>query len=485
LPEINLEEPEVTVQAQPAESLLKRLFRAIFPARALGVEHHTFLNRLLPWLHRGGLAVVDQALISGSNFLVSILLARWLMPEQYGAYAVAFGFFLLLSLVYGSLVLEPMAVFGGSSYRESLRGYLGSLLWIHVTMSGAIAIIFGVSAIAAWKISPANGLGGAMAGVTIASPCVLLFWLARRTFYLELSPAKSAVGALIYFALSSGGLFLLYTKKLLSPFSAFVLLGLSALGTSIYLFVILRRELRHAPFNHPVREVWKRHWNYGCWAILSCVASWIPANVYYSLLSSFGSMSHSGQLKALMNFTLPVEQVKSALGLLFIPYAASVLQREGTSSARALSRRMTAVAIAVALGYWVVMLVAQGKVFHLLYSGRYTEVSHLLPIVAIGSIAWCGSFGSAIVLRAMESPASVFAAFGLATIASLIVGVPASWAFGVSGAIWGTNVSDFVSWLILVWILRRKIAGRPLGIERFTFWKGRPAQALPEELPAD
>jgi len=485
VPETNLQEREVEVQERPAESRFTRAFRAAFPAKTLGVEHDTFLTRLVPWLHKGGLAIVDQALISGSNFLVSILLARWLVPEQYGAYAVAFGFFLLLSLVYGALVLEPMAVFGGSSYRECLRGYLGSLLWIHVTISLAIATVFGVTAVGAWKISPASGLGGAMAGVTIASPCVLLFWLARRTFYLELSPAKAAAGALIYFGLSSGGLFLLYTRGLLSPFSAFGLLGLAALGTAAYLLALLRKELRHAPFVHPVSHVWKRHWNYGRWALLSCVASWIPAYIYYPLLSSFGSMAQSGQLKALMNFTLPVEQVKTALGLLFLPYAASVLEREGRKSGGALSRRMTFVAVAVALGYWGVMLFLKGTVFHLLYSGRYTEVMHLLPIVALGSVAWCGSFGSAIVLRAMESPASVFVAFGLATVASLVIGVPATWAFGLPGAIWGTNVSDLLSWMILVWMLRRKMAGRSLRIESFSLWKGSAAQPLPEEFPAE
>ncbi|MBZ5571456.1 MAG: hypothetical protein LAO09_06210 [Acidobacteriia bacterium] len=485
MPEANIQEPEIEVQEGPADSRFARALKTVFPAKVLGVEHDTFLSRLVPWLHKGGLAIVDQALISGSNFLVSILLARWLVPEQYGAYAVAFGFFLLLSLVYGALVLEPMAVFGGSSYRDSLRGYLGSLLWIHVTISLTIAAVFGATALGAWKIAPSGGLAGAMAGVTIASPCVLLFWLARRTFYLELSPAKAATGALIYFTVSSGGLFFLFRYGLLSPFSAFVLIGTAALGTGIYLLALLRGELRHAPFTQPVSEVWKKHWNYGRWALLSCVASWIPAYIYYPLLSSFGGMARSGELKALMNFTLPVEQVKTALGLLFLPYAASVLEREGRASAGALSRRMTLVAVGVAVAYWSVMLGLAQPAFRVLYSGRYLEVAHLLPIVALGSIAWCGSFGSAIALRAMESPVSVFVAFGLATVASVLIGVPATWAFGVSGAIWGTNVSDLLSWMILVWLLRRRMAGKSLGIDRFAWWRSTGSQTLPEEFPVE
>jgi O-antigen/teichoic acid export membrane protein len=484
LSQANLQEPEVVIEQQ-RESWLSAAMRRVFPAKLLGVSYDTARARFIPWVHKGGCAVLDQGLISGSNFALSILLARWLMPEQYGAYAVAFGFFILVSLVYSALVLEPMAVFGGSSYRARLRGYLSSVMRIHTLMSLALVIVFSVSAFVAWKISPGNGLAGAIAGVTIASPFILLFSLARRTFYLELSPAKAAIGALVYCGMSLACLFLIYRKAWLSPFSAFLILGVAALATSIYLFARLYAELSPGKVDDSVGVIWGRHWRYGSWALLSCVASWIPANIYYPLLSSFGTMAQSGQLKALMNFTLPVEQVKGALGLLFLPYAASVLEREGRSSGGSLSRRMTLVAVGVAVAYWIVILGTQHTAFHALYSGRYMEVAHLLPIVAIGSVAWCGSFGSAIALRAMESPSSVFIAFGLSTIASTIVGIPATRIWGLTGAIWGMNVSDLLSWMFLIWLLRRKMAGRSFKFERFLERQEVRPQGLPEEVPAD
>lgn len=485
MPETNIQEAEAPSEEQRPESWLTSALRRIFPAKLLGVSYETVRDRFIPWVHKGGCAVLDQGLISGSNFLLSILLARWLVPEQYGAYAVAFGFFVLLSLVYSALVMEPMAVFGGSSYRDRLRGYLGSLMSIHIAMSVTMVVVFGASAFIVWKISPGSGLAGAIAGVTIASPAMLLFGVARRTFYLELSPAKAALGSLVYCILSLACLYVLYRRAWLSPFSAFLLLGVAALVTSIYLLARLYVALAPSTMDQPLSHIWGRHWRYGSWALLSCVASWIPANIYYPLLSSFGTMAQSGQLKALMNFTLPVEQVKGALGLLFLPYAASALERHGRSSAGALSRRMTLVAVGVAVAYWAVVLATQRTAFHALYSGRYMEVAHLLPIVAVGSIAWCGSFGSAIALRAMESPSAVFIAFGLSTVASLLVGIPATRVFGLSGAIWGTNVSDLLSWIFLIWLLRRKMAGRSFRFERFLERQEARPQALPEEFPAD
>ena len=122
------------------------------------VDNRRSMQKLVSWGSKGGLAVLDQALISGSNFVVSILLGRWLMPDQYGAYAVAFGIYIMLSLVYQSLVLEPMGVFGGSVFRSNLRGYLKSLVWLHVVLSVTICSALVIS----WAVAHRLGAGAAM-----------------------------------------------------------------------------------------------------------------------------------------------------------------------------------------------------------------------------------------------------------------------------------------------------------------------------------
>jgi hypothetical protein len=58
----------------------------------------------------------------------------------------------------------------------------------------------------------------------------------------------------------------------------------------------------------------------------------------------------------------------------------------------------------------------------------------------------------------MESPKSVFVALGFATVASLVIGVPATYAFGLKGAIWGSNAADVLSLAALMFMLRQKLA---------------------------
>src|SRR5208282_3253938 len=93
--------------------------------------------RLLPMVGKGSLALLSQALISGSNFAISILLARWLAPGQYGSYTLVISLFFFLSGFHNAILLEPMGVLGPASYRDDLPVYLGKLVRLHF----AIALI--------------------------------------------------------------------------------------------------------------------------------------------------------------------------------------------------------------------------------------------------------------------------------------------------------------------------------------------------------
>jgi len=349
-----------------------------------------------------------------------------------------------------------MAVLGAATYRGSLRGYLKSLLWIHLALTVVIFVTLGISSASAafWGHSP--GLAGALGGAMLASPCVLLFWLARRTFYLELSPASAAVGAVLYCAVALAGLYIIRWSGRLSPFTAFLPMAVAALLTTVLLYDRLRSSLRPVTLDVRTSEVWRRHWGYGRWALASSIASWVPAYIYYPLLTSFSGMSQSGELKALMNLVAPMQQTQAALSMLFLPYAARVYGEQGKGAVGAITRRVTMMSLAASAIYWAFVIPFRGPVFHALYAGRYMEVAYLVPAIAIGAVLWSGASGSSIVLRAMGSPASVFAAFIASGIISLAVGIPACRYYGIVGAVWGMNLADAGALLMVGILLRRK-----------------------------
>jgi O-antigen/teichoic acid export membrane protein len=315
-----------------------------------------------PWCTRAFFAVVDQGLISGSNFAMGILLARWLGPAQYGAYALAFATFVLLSLVYQSLLLEPMSVFGPSTYRKNLRGYTGTLLWMHVAIAFATFVSMAVAASVMSRFPGFRGLPSALIGAALAAPCVLLFWLARRVFYLRLASSQAAVGAVLYSMLLFGVLAALKSRLAMSPLLAFVVMAIAALVTSFYLLFRFRPNMSLESADPSLWHVVRENWNYGKWALTSSILMWVPWNIFYTLVASFSGMAASGELRALMNFALPMAQTYAAFSLLFLPHAATLHHDVGWPAVRRNGLRIALLFIAGGLAYWTVICTFQKQI---------------------------------------------------------------------------------------------------------------------------
>lgn len=400
-------------------------------------------------------------MISGSNFAISVLLARWLAPESYGSYALAFAVFLLVSQFQQALLLEPMTVFGSSSYRGKLPQYLGSLLWLN---GGTVAFISAILAVAAWVVHRTGAYGSlapALLGVSLASPCILLFWLLRRGFYIELRPAAATRGAVLYCGLTLTILFAVKVLHVLSPFTAFLIMGAAALVTSAFFFLRLKPVVNLDRNELRLREVSHQHWVYGRWALASALAMWIPTNLYYVLLGSSHTMVNAAELRALMNLTLPVGQTATALSLLFIPFASRARAEQGPESLRKISWNITMLFGFGAIAYWALIVIFRGSVLHLFYGGHYSQISAFVPIVAASSVFQTCINGPGIGLRANETPVCVFYAYLVSSAITVVVGVFATSRLGVEGAVGTMLLANFSAFAVAQFMLRRQLGQTP------------------------
>ncbi|MGC1371938.1 MAG: hypothetical protein WA824_07365 [Candidatus Sulfotelmatobacter sp.] len=423
----------------------------------------SLVTKLLPWMTKGGLAVVDYGLISGSNFVLGVLLARWLAPREYGAYALASSLFILIGFLYQSLLLEPLSVFSGTLFHENLRGYLKTTLSIHWAISLVMCIVIAGGAAVTLELGHSPLLAIAFAGMTFSTPFVLAHAMGRRSFYLKLSPGPAAFASIFYCVLVIGGVFLVYRRGWLSPFSAFLIMGLAALVSCAVMVVQLNSALAPATGRPNLRQTWGKHWEYGRWALGTCVVGWIPNYIYIPLVSSFSGMAAAGELRALMNLAAPVLQTYAALSMLFLPYAARV-QGESTPEATSrLNRRLAALFVAGSVVYWAILIPLRYPIFHLLYAGKYTESAYLIPLFALETTIWSASLGPAILLRAMESPQSLFIANGAASGVAVLIGIPVTRYFGLQGVICSMIAANFLYVVVAFILFGRKLSGPKAG----------------------
>src|SRR5215212_9262534 len=191
------------------------------------------------WLMKGFWAVSDQGLFSLSNFALSVLLARWLMPQDYGAFTVAFAVFLLIGTFHTALLSEPMLVFGPSRYKGRFSEYLGALMYGHVgfaVLSSLLLLLAGLG----FAYSGQGEVSAALFALALAGPLILLLWLMRRACYARFEPHLATSGGALYMAFMLGGLYALYRLEWLSAALALVVMGFSSLAVSLWLYMRLR-----------------------------------------------------------------------------------------------------------------------------------------------------------------------------------------------------------------------------------------------------
>ena len=423
------------------------------------------------WAAKGLLAITDQGLFAGSNFILNILLARWLTPSEYGTFALAYSAFLLFAAFHSAAFIEPMLVFGPGRYCDKLDEYLGRLILGHFVLILPVSLLIALGGvlISHWS---SNAVGTAFLGLALAVPFLLLMWLLRRAFYVELRPGWAMCGGALYLVVLVMSLFALRATNRLSTVSAFVIMSGAAALSSIFLVLLLHPHWISKPGGIESAEVTLGHWRYGRWSIAAAMVSWFPLNIYYLVLPVWAGLAGSAALRALMNLINPGIHILLALATLLLP----ILVRNRRDGGKKKVDRTMGVALLVFLsstglfsfGLWVF----RSGIFRLLYSGKYQDAgvnSLIFLLLALLATSFSAVVGAG--LMAAERPDLNFWSNAGAAIVTVAVGLPLAAFRGIEGSAEGLFLSASVTGLLMYLFYRRvkfNEATTPMGRDEAT-----------------
>jgi O-antigen/teichoic acid export membrane protein len=388
--------------------------------------------RRFPWIRRGSAALADQGLFAIGNFILNILLARWLSPREYGGFSVAFATFLLLGTLHTALLTEPMLVFGSGKRSRQFPAYIRTLLRIHWQGSAVAAVV--LLAVAAFAASRASSpFSGSLVAFAVVAPVILLTWLARRACYARLRPDQAAIGGGAYLASMLAILWSLHHLELVTPVSAVLAMGGAGLVSLLVLLPMLGIRPIDAAGTRIDPSVARDHWRYGRWALGTAVLGWVPSNLFVLVLPLRSGLEASGAFRALLNLFLPMMQATSALAILALP----VLVRAWADDRSGYAARVGKLVIAFAFGaaaYGSLVAIFGGTLIDWLYDGRYMEYATAVKVLAgVPALAGIAAvLGSA--LRAVERPEIVFRAYLAPTLTAGSAGTLLAYTSGVGGA---------------------------------------------------
>jgi O-antigen/teichoic acid export membrane protein len=226
------------------------------------------------------LPLVDQAVVSGNNFLQGVLLARALGASVFGAWAAGqMGLLLFLSLNQ-AFVTTPMLTFLGKKEDHEKDNYLQVLALIQV----GIAVLGGfLAAIAAFFMFNKENLSPWQFGAAVF---VFLLWDFCRRQLLSVGKIKVVLFLdVLLFALQSGIFLLLSINNKINLSIAWSIWTLSlALSCTfgIWSFIKTKQKITFSS----THLVLKSHWTDGRWLLLTALLQWFAGN-YFVASSAF------------------------------------------------------------------------------------------------------------------------------------------------------------------------------------------------------
>jgi O-antigen/teichoic acid export membrane protein len=422
-------------------------------------NHPPLALRSTPWVAKGAWAVADQGLFALANFVVSVLLARWLSPSDYGAFGIAFSVLLLLGAVHGALLTEPMLVFGPARFRDCAADYLRRLVVWHFAVTVLMAVIVCVFVATYARLRPDSAaLGVSLAAMAVSSPGVLLLWMMRRACYIDSQPRAAAVAGMAYLAVTVPAIVVEEAAGVLSPASAFLTMAGASVSVAWWLRTRVSRQVIERRGEVSVRVVGAAHLRYGRWALGSAILSWVPGNVVILLLPLWYSLQEAGVLKVALTLSMPVLQLLTALGTLLLPAlvrarsSGRLAATAGMAQAVFLAMALASAPLTVALGPWLV---------NLLFGAQYELSRATLSLVAALPVAVSISLVSAGILRAMERPDRVLWTYVASTAVTCSAGLLLVYLWGVNGALASLVLSASVAAIVAKESSRRLTAEAP------------------------
>jgi O-antigen/teichoic acid export membrane protein len=408
-------------------------------------------DRVVRWGLRGSWAILDQATFALSNLLVNIVLARTVLPVEYGAFVTAYTLLLLVGVVHGALLIEPMMIFGAGRYRTSFSDYFATLErwhWLAAPVIGAPLLLVAV----VLQHGGSRVEAGAFVGTALAGPCILFSWLARRACYAALMPERAAGAGALNFALVMSGLGLLAWLDRISVLAVLLLLATAAVLASVTIVVAVRR-LTSIPLDTAARRgVLSEHVRYGRWVCATSLLNWGSGYIYYLVLPFWGGLAASASLRAASNLVMPLLQSDGALISVLTPV---FVRNRGT---RRFTRvvQWTAAAFSIeGLVYGAVLIAFGDRIVWWVYGNVYGFPREAFVALAFIPLLNSNSNVLATALRAREEPNAVFWA---ATASAVIVATGGLFAvalLGAPGALMATAAATGVQALLLLWLLRR------------------------------
>jgi O-antigen/teichoic acid export membrane protein len=413
------------------------------------------------------LALVDQAVFSGTSLLATVLVGRWTSPSQLAIYTIGISVLVSVLAVQDALILLPYTI--RRQHPSCSPAEHAAISLLHTGLLAALAILALLLAAAAM---PALGIDADMSWLMLALVFAVPFALHRelgRTYaFAHLELVDALVLDTSVAALQLGILGWLGWTGRMSAFGACLALGSGCALTS--LIWLYRSRSKFTVRMDRVRQATSESWALGKWLCAGQITASIQGYASFWMLPLLVGMAETGVYAASNSIASLANPLLAAFRNTQTPRAVRAFREGGGVQLRRQTVRAALLLAGVMSLFCVVILIGGDTLMRLVYKGpEYGGVGHVVTILAAAVLAGAVGNPASNALASMERPRAILpAAAGGATVT-----VAAVWVFsiewGLTGAAYGFLLGSSIGaagrWTAFL-VLVRSCESRAVPIEK-------------------
>jgi O-antigen/teichoic acid export membrane protein len=349
------------------------------------------------------LSIADQAVVSATNFAITVILSRLCGKSEVGLYYLALQVVLFARGLQEQLIASPYLVYGGRKQGQEARRYAGSMLTHEIIL--LMAVSCSLALVAAYG-PVSNDLAELLWLLVIASPLLLIREFIRQFSFAQLQVAQAlsldcSVAALQIAALGAAA----YAGALTTPLTYSVLA--IGCGLSAVTWLILRRGT-FAAESAAIWPDWVHNWRFGRWALASqLLGQTMPLLLPWIVAGTHGESSAAtyGVSATLIGFA---NMYVLGLSNFICPRAAQAFASGGSRELVGVLKQAALMHLSALVPFAVVMLVAGQPLMTFVYGPAFADAGLIMAVLAVGAIANSLSIVGGNGLWAMELPSANF-----------------------------------------------------------------------------
>jgi len=410
------------------------------------------------------LAIGDQAIISGTNFLTTIVVGRWCGPEGLGIFGLGLTLIFLLVATQESLITTPYTIFLARTDDSNKPTYRANTLLSYLVMSALCATVLLTAAVAMLMLGASQQIAYVLAALALACPCWLLREFARRSAYAEFKIATSFGINVTVMVAQVVGLVCLARLDRLTPASGFLVVAIANLIAGVAWVFTSRNSMKFSRGHF--RTTLSKHWGLGKVMFVSQVIHAMSSLTLPWLIAFCLGTTATGVFVACEQIIRLSNPLLVGLTNILTPRTAHTFAEEGRAGVHHIVKRaMILFAIPMALFCGAIALCGDqilGRLFGDEYLGYSTVLIILVAAKAFDAVSIGPGRGLIVFERVNDCLRADVIKFCITLTTTLIL----IWQFDILGAAFGTLIGSIVFTTILTGL----------------YWK---AAVLPAQLPVE